>query len=276
MKIKISKTFFVLFIFFIVFYDYKQLFAFLLALFLHEISHLILALKYKLKIESFNITPFGVYCIINDIEFLSIHKKIKITIIGIVTNIVFFLCFYLLSSDNLILKYFTYYNLFLAIFNLLPIYPLDGSKLFIYIHSYFFGYMNSAKIIIWLGKNITKALILFGFILTILYTTNIYIYLFGIYLYRKQTSDIYTKLYYDFYKSLQKKYKLKKTLKVKTLYINKESTLTDLFKYYSYDNFLTFVFNDENMIFDFTEYEIFLYMENSPLSTKIGTLIINI
>ncbi len=273
MKIKISKSFFILFLFFIIFYDYKQLIVFFLALILHELSHLFLAKKYNLKINSFHISPFGIYCIIDGIEFLSLFKKIKITGIGVFVNLLLFSLFFILNINNIYATYFIYYNLFIFLFNLLPIYPLDGSKLLLYICSYFYGYLHCAKQIISLGKIFSSIIILLGFILTILFPTNIFIYLLGVYLFKKQNHNIYTKLYYDFFKSIENKYTHINTLPVKTIYINKCTTLNTIFKYFSYDNYLIFVYEKNSVLFDYTEKELFDYISTKPLHTTIDDLL---
>ncbi len=134
MKIKINKSFFILFTFFIIYYDYTQLLLFISALIIHELSHIAVAKHYGLTTKSFNLTPLGIYCIIENIDTLPLFKKINITLAGVFANFLLFILFSIFNF-NIYCAYFKNYNLFLLLFNILPIYPLDGSKLYLYIFS---------------------------------------------------------------------------------------------------------------------------------------------
>ncbi len=102
-------------------------------LFIHDLGHLIILKLLNIKVDSIEILPFG--SLINT----NIGYNIKsiylflISISGILMQIVLYLIFYLLFSYGLIsdLSYniFIIYNKLIIIFNLLPIIPLDGSKI---------------------------------------------------------------------------------------------------------------------------------------------------
>ena len=91
----------------------------------HELGHIIGALIYKWNIEKIIILPFGGLTIFKNKINTSLKEQAIITILGPLFQILFYYfttCFY--SSPRI-----TYYNFLLLFFNLLPIYPLDGSKL---------------------------------------------------------------------------------------------------------------------------------------------------
>lgn len=124
MKLQINKYYFIICILFAVFFDYRQLFLFFSAIFLHETSHIIFASIYNIKIKSINITAFGLVADTYDINRLSLVKRLVITSSGFMTNLFLFLIIHFFGKNGYYLTYFKYINLILFIFNILPIYPL--------------------------------------------------------------------------------------------------------------------------------------------------------
>lgn len=105
-----------------------QLFIMCCSLIIHEIGHLIFIKLFKVKIKGFSLSIFGGSLNIDKTDFNKINntKKILIYSSGVLLN----LFFYLIFKDNIFGKC----NIVLFVFNLLPIYPLDGYniiKLFI-------------------------------------------------------------------------------------------------------------------------------------------------
>ena len=110
-----------------------------------------------------------------------IGKKIAIYLIGPLFNfLIAFVCYKININYNLKLN-IVYTNLVLGFFNLLPILPLDGGKIFKEILNYFFGYKKSNIIVL----NISKVfLILFSLLYSILIfkVKNIFIFFVIVYL----------------------------------------------------------------------------------------------
>lgn len=132
-----------IFLFAIIFYFTRQIEIYAIIMvfaFLHEIGHLICGLVLGLKPKSLKIMPFGV-CIEFSIVYSDYNNKVKnanklaikkmvIALAGPFTNILIIaLCVLLKNNINPALySQIIYGNILIAIFNLLPIYPLDGGR----------------------------------------------------------------------------------------------------------------------------------------------------
>lgn len=132
-----------IFLFAVIFYFTKQIQIYVLLMifaFIHEMGHLICGLILGLKPKSLKIMPFGI-----SIEFSVIcndyNKKIKnanllaikkliIALAGPITNFVIVgICIALKTQiDSFLCSQIIYANILIALFNLLPIYPLDGGR----------------------------------------------------------------------------------------------------------------------------------------------------
>lgn len=112
--------------------DFLVLLNYLSALFLHELAHLFVAIKRGYKLKRFHFDIFGMSVELN--EDICDKDSFAINIAGPAFNLL--ICMFCMSMYWLVPASYDYLNVFclanfvLAIFNLLPIYPLDGGKIF--------------------------------------------------------------------------------------------------------------------------------------------------
>lgn len=182
MKIDVSLKIILIFLSVYLLYKVNLYSIFFISIVLHELAHAILGLLLGLKIKKIRVNPLGI-----NLEFMSfreknrIGKKIAIYLIGPLFNfLIAFVCYKININYNLKLN-IVYTNLVLGFFNLLPILPLDGGKIFKEILNYFFGYKKSNIIVL----NISKVfLILFSLLYSILIfkVKNIFIFFVIVYL----------------------------------------------------------------------------------------------
>lgn len=133
MKIIVNPlTYFILFLFLICgYFNYFLIISFILLM--HDIGHLIMMKLFKVEIMSIEILPFG--SIINtSIKYnLNSNKLFLIASSGIFMQLILYIMFNWLFEINIInnISYniFLIYNKYIILFNLLPIIPLDGSKM---------------------------------------------------------------------------------------------------------------------------------------------------
>lgn len=92
-----------------------------LIIIIHEFGHITVSLFYKWKIEKVVLLPFGGVTIFNEDINRPLKEEGLILIFGPLMQIIF--TFFIQNEK------FINYSIILLLFNLLPIYPLDGAKL---------------------------------------------------------------------------------------------------------------------------------------------------
>ena len=101
----------------------------------HDLGHILFMKLYKIKVQKIEILPFG-SIILSDINYnLKSTHMLLISLAGILFQLILYIVFYYLFYfgfiNNISYDIFLFFNKTLIIFNLLPIIPLDGSKILI-------------------------------------------------------------------------------------------------------------------------------------------------
>lgn len=130
-----------IFLFAILFYFTKQIEVYAMIMFfaiLHELGHLVAGLLLGMKPEKMEIMPYGVSISFkltpkdynqkikygNQLEL----KKIVVALAGPITNVIIMIVVLQMNMNIVSSLMILYANLLLILFNLLPIYPLDGGR----------------------------------------------------------------------------------------------------------------------------------------------------
>lgn len=138
-KIYLHPIFLITLLIFISIGEFKFITYFMLLIIVHELGHILVSLIFKWNIEKIIILPFGGLTKYNEIINRPLIEEFLIAISGII----FQLIFYILIKDYIDYKYFSAINYFIILFNLIPIYPLDGSKILNVFFNLITSYKNS-------------------------------------------------------------------------------------------------------------------------------------
>ena len=158
---------------------------------IHELSHLLAGLVLKMKIKRITLMPVGL-----SIEFkipyedLNIKilksnklelKKILIAIAGPIINIIIIIISLILNIKLELKQLIIYSNLLITVFNLLPLYPLDGGRILKSIVCLIKGKRKAENLINKIS-NIMFFLIMIIFSILIYYLKNISVLIIMFYL----------------------------------------------------------------------------------------------
>lgn len=137
---------------------------------LHEMAHIITALIFRIEIKSIKLLPVGFNAVIEE-GITCLWKKVLIYLAGPIANVLLYIsgqlfcrCITDLSIYHEYIIDFANTNLYLAIFNILPVTPLDGSRILISILASRKGFLIAGRYIRRLSLVCSIIFIFFGFI----------------------------------------------------------------------------------------------------------------
>ena len=201
---KFHYTYIIMSIGFILTGYYLNLIVFTSLIIFHELGHYTLAKIQKFNVANITIYPYGGLTKIDDLINKDTNQELLIAISGIIFQLIFFLLIIFLYRHNAIREYtfnlYQEYNRQLIFFNLLPIHPLDGSKILNLLLSKSLPYHTSNKLTIIIS--IIVIIILLG---TNIYNNNytyimiVSILLDYIYKYSKNLKHIYNRFLLERY-----------------------------------------------------------------------------
>lgn len=131
MQIRINLQIFLFIIIFILTHQIEIYTWIMLFAFIHELGHMIAGILLKLKPKALNFMPFGINITFETYEYKKMLeiKKLLIAIAGPLTNLIICMIALALHINVKLKQLITYSNILIALFNLIPLYPLDGGRI---------------------------------------------------------------------------------------------------------------------------------------------------
>ncbi len=150
MKIEIHYTYIIIAISFILTGYFSNLIIFTSIIIIHELGHYLIAKINNLNPERIIIYPFGGITKLNNMINTKIYKELMVALSGVLFQSIYYLIIIIFYKNNLIRDYifnlYKNYHYSILIFNLLPIHPLDGSKILTLLLSKFIPYKLTMKL----------------------------------------------------------------------------------------------------------------------------------
>ena len=165
-------------------------FLFTICIIVHECGHILAGTYYDFNIDKIIILPFGGLTVFNDKLNRSIKEELIVAVSGPVFQLIFYIILYFLNYN---LSDYTTINNIILFINLLPIIPLDGSKIVRSITDFIFSYKMSLDINIFISLIVLMALSIYS-----IYKFNLICVLMSIFLFKENIKTIkYRKFYFN-------------------------------------------------------------------------------
>ena len=218
------------------------------ALVVHELAHVI-AVKYLGgKVEKIAIFPLGIRASFRGLEKLHGWERYIIYSAGSIANIAFAIWTFTVSRLSYFgipwLEQLAFLNIVLAIFNIMPAFPLDGGRIFHQFLSNRMGIRRANRIVLKIGVVLAVCLMVLGFLQVILYGYNITLLCAGLYV-KQQNKEIKPSLQLDFFKFLEAKKTSSRgrLLPVKDVCVPEDATVKYALDRLGMDHFTRFYIN---------------------------------
>lgn len=133
--------------------NFKPLILLMVIVFIHEMGHAISAHFFSWRIKSIMLLPFGGVAEVDEYGNRSLKQELIVVISGPIQHFWLQGVAYLLYIGNVAsvadYQLFTFYNVSILLFNLLPVWPLDGGKLLFILYSHFWSYKKAHSYMIY-------------------------------------------------------------------------------------------------------------------------------
>lgn len=250
----------------------------LLIVLFHEFGHYVAAYYYNWRIHSIVLWVFGAVMKTDEYGSKSIKEELMVTLAGPFQHIIIYLIIAILSfqpllPDSIVYSIF-YYNSVILLFNLLPIWPLDGGKIVFLLNSLFYPYRQAYE-----NTIILSMFFCFGLIVLqlFLFPFNLSSLLIMIFLLIENRSD-WQQRYYVFMRFLLHRYEERlNNYPFTSLKVERSLRLIDVFhKFHQGKRHLIHIIgadHNETIIVDEADC-LRLYFEEKNYSQPVGELMV--
>lgn len=253
--LKLNK-FFIIYLLIIIFLGFKgEILISLFFIFLHELFHYITARKYGFKGFNIEILPFGAKLNLKDLDDLEPLEDLVISLSGPLLNLILAVIFYCLTFEFSNIYFFVFFkvNITLAIFNLTPVLPLDGGRIFRDLLSLKFMYKKANKITIYFSLCIGIFIMYYYIYIFLLGNINIVIGLIALFILLNSLKEKERIAYIIMGDIIKKRYKFIKKgyIENKSISLYYKNALIDVLSIIDKNKYNIFtIMNDEMKVID--------------------------
>ena len=245
---RISPFFILLVALMLYFGDWLVLIFQAIAIAAHEFAHALVAKKRGYKLDKLKLAPYGAV-LSGETHSLKPKDEILIALAGPAVNLILaaltVAAWWLWPYSYAYTDNFVYINLYMALFNLLPIYPLDGGRVLLGALSVKFKRQKVYKLMRIAG--IVASVIFAGLFFTVFYFTfNISLALVAIFFFISTVIPDKAAAYQRLYSMAYRSKKLKKGLIIREIAISSDTKLLNLFSMLNSNYFYRFTILDKN------------------------------
>lgn len=223
----------------------------------HELGHYIVAKLYNWRIQSIMLWVFGGVMKTDEHGNRPIKEEALVTIAGPFQHIIIYIILFSLTNVEMvpasILELAFYYNTAILMFNLLPIWPLDGGKLLFLFFSAYLPYKKAYHSIIIFSMIASLFLLLLQLLL---FPFTLSTLLIMIFLFMENRTE-WKQRYYVFIRFLLKRYSGNTSVKsIQPIVVSHDKSLMEVFAYFKHEKkhpiYITFP-NDKRVSVDEVE-----------------------
>lgn len=252
--INIKISFIILMIIVIALNLLEQFFILLMLVTLHELCHIVIAKIYGAVCREVVIMPIG-FCAKINLDELSFFRKICVILAGPVFNIIFGV----LTGSNI--------SIIIGVFNLLPVYPLDGGRLLNYAMGYILGTLRANRYVVLVSIAVCYIIMALGILQFVLFFGNISLLAISVFLLNINKKEAVA-LSYGFYKSLIHKPN-NKILKIRPVIANKNTSLKTIIYRLGTDYYTLVYVRDGDIVTTVSEDRLQNFIINKGISHNI-------
>ena len=240
---------FLLVLFFFILTDSVSIFIqYICALLMHELCHFYVAKKCGYRMEKIVLYPFGV-SLCGETDEFSFSDEIKISLAGPFFNL--FICvlcvasWWLFPLSYYYLSVFCFVNLICCVFNILPVFPLDGGRVLLAVFSLFL-HRKKAVLCVKLITLLFSIFLFIIFIFSLFVKINISFGLISILLISSVFSEDKQTRFLRVLNMKFKEKKIRRGVVEKTIVLHKTSLIKQVFKFVNSSQIFQFKIVDDS------------------------------
>ena len=198
----------------------------------HELAHMALVRAFGGQVSGLRLSFLGAVAWVRGLEKLKLWQRYAVYMAGPAANALIVVGALVAARFYYLQQAIVLYNTVLCVFNLLPVFPLDGGRLAQLFLGNRIGVLRANRLLLKLGPVAGGALMVLGLVQAVLYPWNITLLCAGVYI-RRKNMQMRISLYWECIKALQAKDK--KNLRTKKIILPKNTPVKRAVEYLRWD-----------------------------------------